>query len=691
MNRSLCIWLAAWLFSFPLYASDLDTLSMKNIDLDEIVVRSFKQDKSFKKMPVAASSVSLATIEKRNITNIKEFSALVPNLFIPDYGSKLTSPVYIRGIGSKINSPSVGLYVDGIPYFEKSAFDFDFADIDRVEVLRGPQGTLYGRNTMGGIISIYTKSPFKYEGTNVSLGGGNYGNINGTFSHYGNINQNFGYSVSGNYKHSKGYFTNLYTREKADKLNSASGRFRLSWRASSQVDLHWVSTYEYSDQGGYPYAPYDESGLLGPVNYNEYSYYKRNMLTNGLTVDYKNDYFRLNLQTAYQYFDDAQGIDQDFSHENLYFAIQNQKQHQLSEELNIKSWSTRSYKWLVGAFAFYQQLDNEVILNYHQLDKSTRKLYQTPSAGAAIYHQSTFDDLLVNNLSLTLGIRYDIEHIRTTFDFYTIRNQATQNDKYDKKSLTFSQLTPKASLQYNFSDLQMAYFTVSKGYKAGGFNTSFDKEEDPSFKPEYSWNYETGVKSSFCDNRIRAEISLFYIDWRHQQIYQILPNGIGSRLKNAGKTVSKGVEVSLQANLFKNFNLQVNYGYTHATFKDYRKSDKEIYTGNYLPFVPSHTISAGADYGVDIRSAFLRKILVSAQYNGIGKLYWKENNKVSQPYYGLLNGKISFITHKFVTFDLWIKNATNASYNSFYFESVGQKLAQKGRPLTFGANLILNF
>lgn len=88
---------------------------------------------------------------------------------MPDYGSKLTSPVYIRGIGSKINAPSIGLYVDGIPYFEKSAFDFDFNEVDRIEVLRGPQGTLYGRNTMGGIINVYTKSPLKYEGTNVWL------------------------------------------------------------------------------------------------------------------------------------------------------------------------------------------------------------------------------------------------------------------------------------------------------------------------------------------------------------------------------------------------------------------------------------------------------------------------------------------------------------------------------------------
>ena len=133
-------------------ADDPDTTKVRQVELNEVVVRSFKQNRDLRLEPLSASSVTGTAIQNKNITGIKEFSSFIPNLFMPDYGSKLTSPVYIRGIGSKINAPSVGLYVDGIPYFEKSAFDFDFAEIDRVEVLRGPQGTLYGRNTMGGII-----------------------------------------------------------------------------------------------------------------------------------------------------------------------------------------------------------------------------------------------------------------------------------------------------------------------------------------------------------------------------------------------------------------------------------------------------------------------------------------------------------------------------------------------------------
>ncbi|MDR0814784.1 MAG: Plug domain-containing protein, partial [Bacteroidales bacterium] len=144
-----------------IFAEDPDTFKIKEIVMDEVVVRSFKHDRNFRTQPISAATINRISIENRNISGIKDISSLVPNLFIPDYGSKLTSPVYIRGIGSKINSPSIGLYVDGIPYFEKSAFDFDMNEIESMEVLRGPQGTLYGRNTMGGLINVHTKSPLQ--------------------------------------------------------------------------------------------------------------------------------------------------------------------------------------------------------------------------------------------------------------------------------------------------------------------------------------------------------------------------------------------------------------------------------------------------------------------------------------------------------------------------------------------------
>lgn len=689
MNKYF-FFLLGWWIPFFATAEDNDSIRL-HVALDEIVVQSFKQDKSFRNTPISASAIPQATITNRNITGIKELSSIIPNLFIPDYGSKLTSPMYIRGIGSKINSPSVGMYVDGVPYFDKSASDFDFSEIDRIEVLRGPQGTLYGRNTMGGIINIFTKSPFKYQGTNLNFSGGSYAMLDATVSHYGNINQTFGYSVSGSYKHTDGYFTNLFNGKKADALNSGAGRIRLSWRVAPRLDMHLTSSYDYSDQGGYPYALLNpDNNTVGKVNYNDYSYYKRGISTTGYTVEYHNDVYRLSSQTAYQHFTDHQGIDQDFTPKSVYFVTQDQKQNMFSEEFNIKSTGQHAYKWLFGAFGFYQGLDNMVDMDYKQQAMSTVKTYSTPTLGGALYHQSTFDDLLTENLSLTLGVRYDIERASTTFDSDTIRSTGIKPADTFRSKKTFSQVTPKASLQYSIARQQMVYITVARGYKAGGFNTSFDTEKERSFNPEYSWNYEAGTKLTFLNRKLTAEVSLFFIDWRNQQITQTIASGKGTLLKNAGHSQSKGVEVSIQANPFNGFNMQVNYGYTHATFKEYKRTSKLDYSGNYLPLVPSQTLSLSADYTIHTNCPWLEKIILSAQYTGTGRLYWNENNNVSQPYYGVLNARAAFSKGP-VTVGLWGKNMTNTTYTAYLFESMGNSFAQTGKPATFGVNLMLNF
>lgn len=148
------------------WAEDFPKDSLKIVDIEEVVVIATpKENRKLRELPVAATVLSQDNMRANQVNSVKNLTGIVPNLFIPDYGSKLTTSIYIRGIGSRINTPSVGLYVDNIPYIDKSAFDFNYADIERIDILRGPQGTLYGRNTMGGLIKVHTKSPFTYQGT----------------------------------------------------------------------------------------------------------------------------------------------------------------------------------------------------------------------------------------------------------------------------------------------------------------------------------------------------------------------------------------------------------------------------------------------------------------------------------------------------------------------------------------------
>ena len=205
--------------------------TLRTYKMEEVVITgSSKETNDLKSLPGSVSVVTPQAVNNRQISSIKDLTSFVPNFYMPDYGSKLTSAVYIRGIGARSSGQSVGLYVDNVPYIDKSSFDFEFTDIAGIEVLRGPQGTLYGRNAMGGIINISTLSPLISRGTKLSLSYGSYNLMNIKFSHYGSRNANLGYAVSGFYNRGDGFFKNEYTGKRIDHEESYGGRVRLVWK-----------------------------------------------------------------------------------------------------------------------------------------------------------------------------------------------------------------------------------------------------------------------------------------------------------------------------------------------------------------------------------------------------------------------------------------------------------------------------
>lgn len=194
MKRNCILMALTFLTTGNIWGEEIPKDTIKVVDVEEIlIIASPKENRKLRELPTASTLLSQQDMQANQVTNLKGLSTLVPNIFIPDYGSKLTSAIYIRGIGSRINTPSVGLYVDNVPYIDKSAFDFNYSDIERIDVLRGPQGTLYGRNTMGGLIKVHTKSPFSYQGTDLRLSAGTYGNYNASVTHYHRMSEQFAF------------------------------------------------------------------------------------------------------------------------------------------------------------------------------------------------------------------------------------------------------------------------------------------------------------------------------------------------------------------------------------------------------------------------------------------------------------------------------------------------------------------
>ncbi|HYQ55870.1 MAG TPA: TonB-dependent receptor, partial [Draconibacterium sp.] len=541
--------------------------SIKHYQLEDIQIKSPKYNRNIFKIPAAATMVPARLIENNKVEDLTDVSAIVPNFFMPDYGSKLTSPVYIRGVGNRINTPSVGLYVDGIPYFEKAAFNFDFFDIEQIEVLRGPQGTLYGRNAMGGLINIISRQPSDERITEISTDYGNYNQLNAQISHNQPIGKSFAVLGNVGVRHNDGFFTNQYNNKKADKLDSYSGRLKLLFTPSDRFRASGNVQYEDSRQSGYPYAIFnDETNEITEINYNRESGYDRKLFSSGVNLAYSADNYQIHAISSFQSVNDAQDIDQDFSATDLYFVTQDQDIDMFSQEINIQSNENETYDWLFGAFAFHQGLDKEVHLDMgeDQLAKmpyteySYTKYYDNSNSGIAFFHQST---LKFGEFSLTAGIRADYEKATLDYVYQRSRNGNLDDAETFDSEMDFFEVLPKVALKYSISEYLVPYVTVAKGYNSGGFNSTFEREEDRSFDPERSWNYETGIKTKWLKQRIYANLAFFYIDWDNQQVYQAVPSGTGSMLTNAGKSESKGVEFEIKALPAKNLETWLAFGY----------------------------------------------------------------------------------------------------------------------------------
>ena len=515
------------------WAEDFPKDSLKVVDIEEVVVIATpKENRKLRELPAATTVLSQKDMQANQVNSVKRLSGLIPNIFIPEYGSKLTTSIYIRGIGSRINTPAIGLYVDNIPYIDKSAFDFNYSDIERIDVLRGPQGTLYGRNTMGGLIKVHTKSPFTYQGTDIRMGAATYNDYNVSLTHYHRISDQFAFSTGGFYEHTGGFYQNsARNNERVDKGTAGGGRFRGIYLPKDNLKLDLNVSYEYSDQGGYPYfytgitqegvnkgKTEEREEMIGKIAYNDRSNYYRNLLNAGFNVEYQAKNFILSAVTGYQHLKDRMFLDQDFTEKNIFNLTQKQKLNTISEEIVLKSKPNRKWEWTTGIFGFYQTLNTDGPVTFKEdgvketIEGNTNSIFEnlgnkapkmsmsvlnptlrvsgnfdTPIWNGAIFHQSTFNNLFTKGLSFTIGLRLDYEKMSMkynsasdplNFDFnfamgpmvITAKDLIADAAYNGKLSEDYVQLLPKFALQYEWRKGNNVYATVSKGYRSGGYN-----------------------------------------------------------------------------------------------------------------------------------------------------------------------------------------------------------------------------
>lgn len=228
------------------------TVDSLHYDIESVKISAAMPNRSAMRSPISATSINMGRLEQEGIASIKDISLIAPNFYQPDYGSSITSSIYVRGFGSRIDQPVLGVVVDDITLMNKNVYDFSFYDIRSIDLLRGPQSTLYGRNTSGGVMNITTLSPFAWQGLRAMAEYSTMTSYRAKLSYYALPKDNFGISVAANFNHDGGYFRNTYTDEMCDRGNNASARLRMQWRINSRWNLDNSLTAGYTNEVATP-------------------------------------------------------------------------------------------------------------------------------------------------------------------------------------------------------------------------------------------------------------------------------------------------------------------------------------------------------------------------------------------------------------------------------------------------------
>lgn len=715
------------------------------------ITASLKQDDVLR-TPISSTSLNMQRIEMQGINTIKDVSLVSPNFYQPDYGSSITSSIYVRGFGSRIDQPTLGVVIDDIPLMNKNSYDFDFYDIRRIDLLRGPQGTLYGRNTSGGVMNITTLSPFAWQGVRLMAEYGTMSSARASAAYYVQPTQHFAVSLAAAYHHDGGFFRNSYTDEMCDKGDGGSMRLRLQWLAG-RWSFDNALTASYTNEGGYAYRHYNsDTATYDPIAYNDPSGYERLSINEGFVAKYEGDKVRLSSVTSYQYLDDTMTLDQDFSPKSMFTMQQMQREHTITEEIVLRNSNRQQrWQWLTGLFAFGKWLDMSSPVTFKRdgieeliLANANKGLhtvfpdnnidiagdsfvinsdFKIPTYGVALYHQSNWQ---FGAWNITAGIRFDYEHTSMrynsngTIDYMfdlTMEEYKSLTTKFEgSEAQDFFEILPKLSAEYNTA-IGPIYAAITRGYKSGGFNTqifsdilqvkmmndmmgdlgvyldnvgttTYDSASATRYKPETSWNFEIGAHLSPVEG-LKVDGALFWIECFDQQV-TVLPEGnnTGRMMSNAARARSIGAELSLSYT-YRGLGLSLDYGHTDARFRHYNDGKQE-YGGKHLPYAPSNTLSAVAAYTWQIGARNLQSITLSADWRGVGEIYWNEENSLRQPFYSLLGAQLS-MRMNIVTLTLWGRNLTNTQYDTFYFKSVGKEFFSQGAPIHGGIRLNINF
>jgi iron complex outermembrane receptor protein len=722
--------------------------------MEEIVVTAQRRSESVQDVPISISAFSGEALEETGIRRLADIRQNTPNLYFEDNGGVLSGEPVVRGItssGAGISfEPAVGVYLDGVFLGRPTLFSQELFDIERVEVLRGPQGTLYGRNTLGGAINIISRKPGNELEGAVRGYIGNYdtyrvsGFVSGPV-----IPDKLSIGAAGGYSERDGYKFNEFTG--SDIGDNSNRSARLTLRATPSHRFTFDLAFDISHDKGSatqiedaigpgtdPSASFPVGILFG---YQEQDPFDRRISFDTTPIEDLKQWgvsgvaeldlgsgASLTSITAYRKFTNIFLSDIDRTETALITGGFTEKTDQFSQELRVATSAARRLSFVGGLYYFTQDANDDANLTlgadlndffaavvgappgtFQEQVNTTLSRVQTDSYAA--FGEGTFK--LTDQLHFSVGGRYSHEKKALTLEqgvtgtpfsiFPLIGFFPFEPFQQKYKESDFS---PSLSVRYFAGDDVLIYGRVAKGFKAGGFNARFPATnpdgtvEDLSFDAETLWSYELGAKLDLFRNRLRINGAVFYMEHSDKQVTSF--DGVSDRTDNAAKARSKGFELELTARPIPNLDLSAGIGYNDSKYVDYLggltdpddpTSPLIDYSGNRVAGAPDWTVNTAVQYGIPVGRGEVR---LRGEYSYIGEIIndIDADPDLTENGYSLVNALITWAPSESVEVSALIRNAFNEKYISTAFSLVpttGLKHINLGAPRTYGVAARVKF
>lgn len=686
-------------------------LTISTRQLDDVVVTAQKEEENLQEVPFSTTAFSSRQVQAFRMWNADAVSAIVPNLYSANPGDN-RNVTSIRGITSSSYDPAVATYIDGVNQFSLDTYIPQLFDIERIEVLRGPQGTLYGRNAMGGVIHIHTRQPSNRIEGFAEANFGQYGQQRYTIGFRTPlVNNKLFFGAAGLFDKADGFYTNVFDNSDFDKRKSFTGNYYMTYAAGAE----WAFTLNiknniHRNNGAFPLA-YDR---VYEVNQNATTTLIDNSFNGSFLASYAGTGFNFTSQTTFQnnhrYYNEP--IDGDFSPIDGITIINNYGK----DWNNVKVW-TQEFKftspaasmskinWTGGIYLFAQ--DNPVKqatrfgndAAYVGADDTNFSIINTSvgeSKGGAVYGQGTYK--LTDRFEVTLGARYDYER-KEQGALAEYQHDPDPNPVFDilpdtTATASYQAFSPKVSLLYRLSSSSNVYAVYSKGFRAGGLTQlSGDPSAPPlyEYKPEFSNSYEIGVKNTFLDNTIQLNVAAFHTKVTDAQVPTlVLPEAL-TVTQNAGELTSSGAEVEFLATLFKGFQVNLNLGLTEAKYNTLtlpvKDDDDNLYEGNFKGnrqiFTPETTAMLAVQYNLPLNNQGTMDLVARAEWMHLGEQYFDLANNIKQSPYSLVNVRAG-LAGKHWEVMLWGRNLGDEKYVAYAYDFGAMHL---GEPVNWGITL----